>query len=59
MPASITPWKSSGFSIPPAHGRKVVMRDGKEPQSIAILHCIGSRDKNHYEYCSRVCCMYS
>ena len=40
-------------------GGKVVMRDGKEPQSIAILHCIGSRDKNHYEYCSRVCCMYS
>ncbi len=39
---------------------KVVMRDGKtEPQSIAILHCIGSRDKNNYEYCSRVCCMYS
>jgi heterodisulfide reductase subunit A len=38
---------------------KVVMRDGKEPQSIAILHCIGSRDINHYEYCSRVCCMYS
>ena len=40
-------------------GGKVVMRDGKEPQSIAILHCIGSRDKNHQEYCSRVCCMYS
>ena len=40
-------------------GGKVVMRDGKEPQSMAILHCIGSRDKNHYEYCSRVCCMYS
>ncbi len=38
---------------------KVVMRDGREPQSIAILHCIGSRDKNNYEYCSRVCCMYS
>ncbi|OPY90407.1 MAG: ferredoxin [Syntrophaceae bacterium PtaU1.Bin231] len=38
---------------------KVVMRDGKEPKSVAILHCIGSRDKNHAEYCSRVCCMYS
>jgi heterodisulfide reductase subunit A len=38
---------------------KVTMRDGKEPQSIAILHCIGSRDKNHHEHCSRVCCMYS
>ena len=38
---------------------KVLMRDGKEPKSVAILHCIGSRDKNNYEYCSRVCCMYS
>ena len=38
---------------------KVTLRDGKEPQSIAILHCIGSRDKNHHEHCSRVCCMYS
>jgi heterodisulfide reductase subunit A len=40
-------------------GGKVTLRDGKEPQSIAIMHCIGSRDKNHHEYCSRVCCMYS
>ncbi len=38
---------------------KVTMRDGKEPQAIAILHCVGSRDKNNYEHCSRVCCMYS
>jgi heterodisulfide reductase subunit A len=40
-------------------GGKVLLRDGKEPKSVAILHCIGSRDKNHYEYCSKVCCMYS
>jgi len=40
-------------------GGKVTLRDGKEPQAIAILHCIGSRDKNNYEHCSRVCCMYS
>jgi heterodisulfide reductase subunit A len=32
---------------------------GKAPESVAILHCIGSRDKNYQEYCSRVCCMYS
>jgi len=38
---------------------KVTLRDGKEPQSIAIFHCIGSRDKNNHEHCSRVCCMYS
>ena len=40
-------------------GGKVTLRDGKEPHAIAIFHCIGSRDKNNYEHCSRVCCMYS
>jgi heterodisulfide reductase subunit A len=38
---------------------QVVMRDGRKPQSIGILHCIGSRDRNTNRYCSRVCCMYS
>lgn len=45
-------------STGPTEG-KVVMKDGKEPESIAILHCIGSRDTNYHEYCSRVCCMYA
>jgi len=40
-------------------GGKVVMKNGKEPRSLAILHCIGSRDTNHHAYCSRVCCMYA
>ena len=41
-------------------GGKVVLRDGKTvPQRVAIIHCVGSRDKNYHEYCSRVCCMYS
>ncbi|MCX7954329.1 MAG: CoB--CoM heterodisulfide reductase iron-sulfur subunit A family protein [Bacteroidales bacterium] len=30
-----------------------------EPKSIAIIHCIGSRDENYNKYCSKVCCMYS
>ena len=38
---------------------KIVLKDGSPPQSVAILHCIGSRDKNYHLYCSRVCCMYS
>ncbi|MFO7884615.1 MAG: NAD(P)-binding protein [Desulfobacteraceae bacterium] len=29
------------------------------PASVAILHCIGSRDVNYHEYCSRTCCMYA
>jgi heterodisulfide reductase subunit A len=40
-------------------GGKIVCADGTEPKSIAILHCIGSRDDNHKEYCSRLCCMYA
>ena len=40
-------------------GGEVVLKDGKAPQSVAIIHCVGSRDKNYYEYCSRVCCMYA
>ncbi|MFB0559287.1 MAG: NAD(P)-binding protein [Dehalococcoidales bacterium] len=38
---------------------KVLLKDGSEPKSIAIIHCVGSRDKNFHEYCSQVCCMYS
>ncbi|HEX78131.1 MAG TPA: FAD-dependent oxidoreductase [Dehalococcoidia bacterium] len=40
-------------------GGKVVLADGREPRSVAILHCVGSRDQNYHKYCSRVCCMYS
>jgi len=35
------------------------MRDGSRPNSIAIVHCVGSRDKNTNLWCSRVCCLYS
>jgi heterodisulfide reductase subunit A len=33
--------------------------EGASPRSVAIIHCVGSRDANHNAYCSRVCCMYS
>jgi heterodisulfide reductase subunit A len=33
--------------------------DGEKPKAVAIIHCVGSRDKNYNSYCSRVCCMYS
>ena len=37
---------------------KVLLRDGKtEPKSIAVVHCVGSRDQNHHPYCSAICCM--
>ncbi|EGJ50197.1 CoB--CoM heterodisulfide reductase iron-sulfur subunit A family protein [Desulfocurvibacter africanus] len=40
-------------------GGKIQMKDGRPPESVAIIHCVGSRDVNHYAYCSRVCCMYA
>ncbi len=44
-------------SIGPTEGQ-VVLKDGSTPKSVAIIHCVGSRDENYHEYCSRVCCMY-
>jgi heterodisulfide reductase subunit A len=40
-------------------GGHIVTKDGRKPRAVAILHCIGSRDENYQEFCSRVCCMYS
>jgi heterodisulfide reductase subunit A len=36
---------------------KVVTKDGKIPKYAAIIHCVGSRNKEFHTYCSRVCCM--
>ncbi len=33
--------------------------EGTKPKAVAIIHCVGSRDRNYNSYCSRVCCMYS
>ena len=39
--------------------------NGKEPEEIVFVHCVGSRDKagaadgSGEEYCSRICCMYT
>ncbi len=41
-------------------GGKVTLRDGVTvPKSVAIIHCVGSRDKNYNNYCSAICCMQS
>jgi heterodisulfide reductase subunit A len=44
--------------IGPTEGH-IILADGRQPQSVAIIHCVGSRDKNYHEYCSRVCCMHA
>jgi heterodisulfide reductase subunit A2 len=38
---------------------EVVLRDGRKPSSVGIVHCVGSRDENSHRWCARVCCMYS
>jgi heterodisulfide reductase subunit A len=38
---------------------EVILRDGRRPKSVGIIHCVGSRDENANPWCSRVCCMYS
>ena len=40
-------------------GKLVLEENGAPPQSVAIIHCVGSRDQNYHAYCSKVCCMYS
>ncbi len=41
----------------PTNGN-IVLRDGATvPQSVGIVHCVGSRDKNFNNYCSVICCM--
>jgi len=40
-------------------GGKIQLADGREPKSVGIIHCVGSRDERFHKYCSRVCCMYA
>lgn len=40
-------------------GGDILLRDGRRPRSVGIIHCVGSRDVHFNRYCSRVCCMYS
>jgi len=43
----------------PTQGKILRPSDGKEPQRIAFVQCAGSRDQNHLNYCSYICCMAS
>ncbi|GAB6039904.1 FAD-dependent oxidoreductase [Endothiovibrio diazotrophicus] len=40
-------------------GGKIQRADGSTPKNIAFIQCAGSRDVNHLEHCSRICCMAS
>jgi heterodisulfide reductase subunit A2 len=44
----------------PTEGKIKRPSDGKVPESVVFLSCIGSRDPEHgHAYCSKVCCMYN
>jgi quinone-modifying oxidoreductase subunit QmoA len=41
----------------PTGGKIQRPSDGKEPASVAFVQCAGSRDENHMEHCSSICCL--
>lgn len=46
-------------SAGPTGGEILRPSDGSHPGNILFVLCVGSRDRRHYRYCSRFCCMYS
>jgi len=58
-PAIITNMMMERLAAPngPTGGKILRPGDDKEPESIAFVQCAGSRDENHLEYCSYICCM--
>ncbi len=43
----------------PTQGKVVKPSTGDTPKRIVFVQCAGSRDKQHMEYCSSFCCMYT
>jgi len=41
----------------PTQGKILRPGDGKEPASFAFVQCAGSRDENHLNHCSSICCL--
>lgn len=42
----------------PTVGNLIRPSDRKNPKSLAIINCVGSRDKRFNTWCSNFCCMY-
>ena len=36
---------------------RIQTQSGRPPRYVAIIHCVGSRNREFHSYCSRVCCM--
>ena len=44
----------------PTAGKVKRPSDGKVPNRVVFVSCVGSRDpEHHFPYCSKICCMYS
>jgi heterodisulfide reductase subunit A len=39
-------------------GGEIVLKNGRPPERIAFVHCVGSRSGEFNEHCSGVCCTY-
>ncbi|MEK7363031.1 MAG: FAD-dependent oxidoreductase, partial [candidate division NC10 bacterium] len=46
-------------SAGPTGGEIIRPSDGRHPERVLLVLCVGSRDRRFYRYCSRFCCMYS
>jgi len=40
-------------------GGEILTADGRMPENIVFIHCVGSRDAQTHSYCSRLCCMHA
>jgi len=38
------------------NSKKIELKNGKKPKSVALIHCAGRKEKG---YCSKVCCLYN
>ncbi len=46
-------------SAGPTTGNLIRPSDGENPKRVAIINCVGSRDKRYNPWCSNFCCMYA
>lgn len=61
LPNCISNMQFERISAPNGSTNGFIVRtsDGKAPKNIAFVQCAGSRDQNHLNYCSYICCMAS
>jgi len=61
VPNCISNMQMERLSAPGGFTNGVIKRpsDGAKPKNVAFVQCAGSRDENHLNYCSYICCMAS